>query len=59
MAEVEQKGDANWDRVMQSLDLLFARVDNIDKTQNQLRAGQEMGVQAMEKVIRDQALLAR
>lgn len=44
---------------MQSLDLLFARVDDIDKTQHRIQLTQELGAKAMEQVIQDQTLLAK
>lgn len=44
---------------MQSLDLLFARVEDIDKTQHQIQVKQELGARTMEQLIKDQAMLAR
>lgn len=59
MAEASRKEDEHWERVMQSLDLLFARVDDIDKVQQRIQVIQELGARTMEQVIKDQTMLAR
>jgi len=54
MASSEQREDAKWDHLNESIDLLFAKVGAIDRTQQQMSAQLDLSAQVMERIIQDQ-----
>lgn len=59
MDTVEQKDTARWQQMTGSIDLLFAWVSEIGRVQEQMHVNQELGVKAMEQVLKDQAILSK
>lgn len=57
--ETEQRDTTCWAHMNESIDLLFARVGDISKMQEQMRVNQELGTKAFEQVLRDQSVLAK
>ena len=49
MAHTTSQDDRHWEQVMESLDLIFARMTDIGSTQQQLRAQVELNTQAMHQ----------
>lgn len=54
-----QKEDERWDRMMKSIDLLFARVGDIDRVQHQMAAQIDLNIQIIDQVLLDQITLAK
>lgn len=59
MDETEKKDEERWDHVMESLDLLFAKVAEMDVHQQKVEAKVDMSTQVMEQILKDQPLLAK
>lgn len=54
-----EKEDERWAQVMETLDLLFSKVVDIDKTQMKLETQFEMSAKVMEQVLKDQQVLGK
>jgi len=54
MAAAEQREDARWETLMESVDLLFAKVGVIDHNQKQLHTQMDLSAQIVERMLRDQ-----
>ena len=59
MASSEQREDEKWDNLTASIDLLFAKVGAMDRTQQQISAQLDLSAQVMERMIQDQQTLAK
>jgi len=59
MEERSQVEDTHWDQVMESLDLLFARVTDIGRDQQQIRAQLTHNTEVMEGYGHAQEILTR
>lgn len=59
MADATKKDDERWETVMENLDLLFARVGEVDKNQQQVEATIDMSTKVIEQMLRDQQLMAK
>ena len=59
MAAAEQREDARWETLMESVDLLFAKVGVIDHNQKQLHTQMDLSAQIVERMLRDQESLAK
>jgi hypothetical protein len=59
MAAAEQCEDARWETLMESVDLLFAKVGVIDHNQKQLNTQMDLSAQIVERMLRDQESLAK
>ncbi|XP_072147882.1 uncharacterized protein [Setaria viridis] len=59
MDTAAQREAARWQQMTDSIDLLFARVTDISRVQEQMQVNQELGVKAMEQVLKDQSILAK
>ena len=59
MSEAAARDDDRWDRMSESIDLLFARMGSLEHNQR-LAAGQiDINVQVIEQVLKDQAALTK
>jgi hypothetical protein len=56
--EEQRKEDERWNHINENLDLLFARVGNISRMQEQMNVTQDLGAKIMDQVLKDQAKLA-
>lgn len=59
MDEMAQRDEARWAQVTESLDLLFAKVGDVDKHQAKLEAQFELSNSVMAQMLRDQDQLAK
>lgn len=59
MASSEQREEERWDRITESIDLLFAKVGEIDRTQQKMNAQMDLSAQLMERMLQDQQTLAK
>ena len=59
MESFSQREDSHWDQMTESIDLLFARVGNIERVQSQMSAQIDLSAQIMDQVLRDQITLAK
>jgi len=59
MTAAEQREDARWEHLMESVDLLFAKVGVIDHNQQQLNTQMDLSAQVVERMLRDQEALAK
>ena len=59
MEEYEHQGDHHWEQMMESLDLLFARVTDIGRDQQQIRAHLEHNSEVMAGYSTAQEILTR
>lgn len=59
IADREEKEDERWGQVMEHLDLLFAKVAEIDTNQHKMDARVDMSTKVMEQLLKDQQLLAK
>jgi len=59
MESFSQREDSHWDQMTESIDLLFARVGNIERVQSQMSAQTDLSAQIMDQVLRDQITLAK
>ena len=59
MATFSQREDYHWEQMSQSVDLLFARVGNIERVQSQMSAQMDLSAQIMDQLLRDQTTLAK
>jgi hypothetical protein len=48
MAGTSQVGDERWDKIADSLDLLFDRIDEVQKTQQQMQANLDLNTKAID-----------
>lgn len=48
------KEDKRWESIMENLDLLFAKVSDMDKNQQKLEASFDMSTRVVEQMLRDQ-----
>jgi hypothetical protein len=55
----QQKVDARWDAMMESIDLLFAKVAAVDHVQQQMTTQLDISAQLMDQVLMDQQTLAK
>jgi len=59
MEDTAVRDDARWERMTESIDLLFARMGSLEHNQR-LTAGQiDINVQVIEQVLKDQAALTK
>lgn len=59
MDEVSKISDKHWDQVMENLDLLFAKVGEIDRNQQKMDARVDISTKVTEQILKDQQLLAK
>ena len=59
MESSEQRGDARWDTMMESIDLLFAEVADVDRVQQQMATQLDISAQLIDQVLKDQQALAK
>lgn len=59
MQEQAERDDERWDQVAKSLDLLFAKVGEIDVNQQKLDTRFDMTTKVLEQMLKDQQLLAK
>lgn len=59
MEEKVAKDDAKWDEVMEHLDLLFARVGDIDQHQHKMEARFDLSSKVIQQMLRDQQIMAK
>jgi hypothetical protein len=59
MDEVGSKDGADWASVMDSLDLLFAKVGEIDANQRKMEDRFDVSAKVMEQMLMDQQTLAK
>lgn len=59
MDEREQKEDAQWEHVMENMDLLFAQVRDINTTQQKIAAQFSMSTKVVEQLLIEQQLLTK
>lgn len=59
MEEQAKRDDARWDQVTKSLDLLFAKVGEIDVNQHKLDTRFNMTTKVLEQMLKAQQLLAK
>lgn len=59
MDEVMRRSDERWDHVLESLDLLFAKVGDIGGNQQKTDTRVEMSTTIMEQMLKDQQRLAK
>lgn len=59
MDTAEQKDAACWQQMTDNIILLFARVTEIGRVQEQMQVNQELGIKEMEQVLKDQAILSK
>lgn len=59
MEEESQEGGKRWANMQESIDLLFAQVTTMDKSQQQLLAQMEITAKAVHQSTQDQLLLAK
>jgi hypothetical protein len=55
----DEKEDAHWESIMESLDLLFTRMDDVERTQQKLQINQDAATAALQQVLKDQATLTQ
>jgi hypothetical protein len=55
----EQQEKDCWTKMEESIDLLFAKVGEIDKTQQQVVTQLDLSAQVMEQILMDQTLLSK
>lgn len=53
MEQRAEKDDARWEQVLENMDLLFAKVGEIDNNQLKIETQFEMSVKVMEQVLKD------
>ena len=59
MDETARHDDERWEQVMESLDLIFAWMTNLGRTQQQLRSQVELTTQAVDKLGKEQQILTQ
>lgn len=59
MDSLEKRVEERWDQVMASLDLLFAKVEEVEVNQQKTDTRVEMSTKVMEQMLKDQQLLAK
>ena len=59
MEETARQDDAHWEQVMESLDLIFARMTDLGHTQQQLRSQVELTTHAVDTFGKEQQILAQ
>jgi len=59
MEQVAHRDDEHWEQVMESLDLIFARMTDLGRTQQQLRNQVEMTTQAVDGLGKEQQILTQ
>lgn len=57
--DAARRDEERWSHIKDSLDLLFARVGDISKVQEQMTVIQDLGAKVMEQVLKDQAKLSQ
>jgi hypothetical protein len=53
------KEEARWSTVMENMDLLFARVEEMDRNQQKLQANQDVATSVLQQVLKDQTSLTQ
>jgi flagellar biosynthesis/type III secretory pathway chaperone len=53
------KEEARWSTVMENMDLLFARVEEMDRNQQKLQANQDAATSVLQQVLKDQTSLTQ
>ncbi|XP_025794564.1 uncharacterized protein LOC112875079 isoform X4 [Panicum hallii] len=59
MTSLEERDSACWDQVFESIDLLYAKVGEMDTTQQRMSTQMDLGNQVMEQILKDQQTLAQ
>jgi len=59
MASSEERDSSRFDHVLESLDLLFAKVGQLDTTQQRMATQMDLGNQVMEQMLKDQQSLSK
>jgi len=59
MASSEERESSRFDHVLESLDLLFAKVGQLDTTQQRMATQMDLGNQVMEQMLKDQQSLSK
>jgi hypothetical protein len=55
----DEKEDARWESIMESVDLLFTRMDDVERNQQKLQINQDAATAALQQVLKDQATLTQ
>ena len=58
MASSDERDSSRFDQVLESLDLLFVKVGQLDTTQQRMATQMDLGNQVMEQMLKDQQSLA-
>ena len=58
MASSDERDSSRFDQVLESLDLLFVKVGQLDTTQQRMATQMDLGNQVMEHMLKDQQSLA-
>jgi len=56
---IRTAGEARWDTMMESIDLLFAEVADVDRVQQQMATQLDISAQLIDQVLKDQQALAK
>ena len=59
MDAFSQREDDHWSRITKSIDLLFSRVADIDRTQQHMASQLDLSTKVMDQVLQDQQTLAK
>jgi hypothetical protein len=55
----DEKEDARWGNIMDSVDLMFTRMANVERTQHRMQVNQDAATAALQQVLKDQATLSK
>lgn len=59
MVDKRKKDEEHWAAVMSNLDILFSKVDEIDKIQQRLEATFDMSTKVVEQMLKDQQTMVK
>ena len=59
MEEHDRVDEAHWDSVMESLDILFAKVGSVESRQEKLETQFDVSTKVLEQMLLDQQTLAK
>jgi hypothetical protein len=55
----DAKEDARWENIMESVDLLFTRMTEVEGTQQRMQVNQDAAIATLQQVLKDQTTLSR
>lgn len=59
MASAVEHEDEHWDKVTESIDLLYAKMEVMDQQQQRVATQVDVGNKVMEQLLKDQQVLAK